>query len=563
MIARFSVAVAVALLSSSAWAQPATRDEQAIARDPRLAQALPSAQAADVIYANRIITRLRARVLTNMPVDRARAASDTLDDLVDNARLVDKNAVGPVTIAEASGVVILRVGDRNVLTLVQADVDELTGETLSQKAVEAAAALRIALAEAIELRTPERLFRAGLWVLAATMLFGAALFLLRLGHLRLHRVLIGATGQAFGRVLPSDTAREPAALVSRFIGVGVTLAIFGFAGLLSYWWLTFSLRQFPYTRPWGESLRTRLLQLLGEVGQSVVAALPGLFIVLIVVATTRLLVRVSNGFFTSVERGRVETTWAHPDTAGATRRLVAVVLWLFALIVSYPYLPGSGSDAFKGVSVFVGLVLSLGSSGVVNQMMSGLTLIYSRAIRIGDVARLGDNVGVVSAMSLLSVKLRTAMGEEITVPNSVVVGNSTTNYTKVAPSGGSYLSTSITIGYDTPWRQVRALLILAAERCQNVRDDPPPTVVQASLEDFYVRYDLLVCLEDSMDWVGTRDRLHASILDAFNEYGVQITSPNYEADPETPKVVPLDRWFESPAARPGTKATPPIRGQAD
>src|SRR5690606_14266054 len=120
--------------------------------------------------------------------------------------------------------------------------------------------------------------------------------------------------------------------------------------------------------------------------------------------------------------------------------------------------------------------------------------------------------------------------------------------------GGSYLSTVVTIGYDTPWRQVRALLLLAASRTRNVRTEPHPVVIKAALEDPYVRYHLIVCVEDTADRIATRDNLHANILDAFNEYGVQITSPSYEADPETPKVVPPERWFTAPAVEPGQAA---------
>jgi hypothetical protein len=124
-----------------------------------------------------------------------------------------------------------------------------------------------------------------------------------------------------------------------------------------------------------------VLRLLASVGADTVAAVPGIVVVLVIFSVARLLVQVSNGFFANVERGRAEVAWASPETAAATRRLVAILLWLLAIVVSYPYVPGSGSDAFKGISVFVGLVLSLGSSGIVNQLMSGLTLTYARALK--------------------------------------------------------------------------------------------------------------------------------------------------------------------------------------
>ena len=240
----------------------------------------------------------------------------------------------------------------------------------------------------------------------------------------------------------------------------------------------------------------------------------------------------------------------HPETAASTRRLVSGLLWLFALALAYPYLPGSDTDAFKGVSVFVGLVVSLGSSGIVTQMMSGLTLTYSRALRVNDFVRIGDIEGTVTHLGSLSAKIRTLRNEEVTIPNAVVVGNQIVNYSRLAGSEGVYVGTSVTIGYDVPWRQVQALLLEAAGRTEGVRSTPPPRVRQSGLRDFYVEYLLLIALEDPTLRVATLDRLHGHILDAFNEHGVQIMSPSYEADPEGKKVVPRDQWFAAPASPP-------------
>ena len=137
-------------------------------------------------------------------------------------------------------------------------------------------------------------------------------------------------------------------------------------------------------------------------------------------------------------------------------------MWLFALALAYPYLPGSDTDAFKGVSVFVGLIISLGSSGIVTQMMSGLTLTYSRALRVGDFVRIGDVEGTVTYLGSLSAKIKTLRNEEVTIPNAVVVANQIINYSRLAGSEGVYVGTSVTIGYDVPWRQVQALLLQAA-----------------------------------------------------------------------------------------------------
>jgi small-conductance mechanosensitive channel len=190
--------------------------------------------------------------------------------------------------------------------------------------------------------------------------------------------------------------------------------------------------------------------------------------------------------------------------------------------------------------------------------MSGLMLMYSRALRVGDFVRIGEIEGTVTHLGSLSTKVRTSRNEEITIPNAIVVSNATTNYTRNADTG-VMTPTSVTIGYATPWRQVHALLLLAAERTPDIRSAPKPVVLQTSLSDFHVQYTLLVSLANPTRRMPTLAALHANIQDAFNEYGVQIMAPSYEADPEGPKLVPRDQWYAAPAVRPSDEPAPPER----
>jgi small-conductance mechanosensitive channel len=515
---------------------------QAAANQAELTETLPASQAATLVYANRPITILRARILSNGPTERVNAAIARLDELVDNRQS------GPVTTQIERGVLFLKVADRSVFNLVPADLDPLVGETLEQKGSEAADRLRRALAEAVELRTPGRVFWAISRALAATATFALAVFLLRRLYRRATRYLIEATDRSLGKVLAPVSARPHGAWFATVERRATTIAFVLISVIVTYWWITFVLRQFPYTRPWGESMRSFLIARFSQLGLSVIGAIPGLFMVLVIAAIARVVVQLSNRFFRSIENGDISVPWIHQDTASATRRFAAAMLWIFALMVAYPYIPGAQTDAFKGISVFIGLVVSLGSSGIVNQLMSGLTIIYSRALKVGEVVKVGDVEGMVTTMNMLSIKVRTFQGEEITVPNAVVITQSATNYTRPAPQGGAFLGTEVTIGYDTPWRQVKALLVLAAERTSNLRREPKPRVLQRSLEDFYVRYRLLVCLENAVDKVETLDRLLANIQDTFNEFGVQIMSPHYVFDPSSQKTVPTDKWFDAPAA---------------
>jgi len=312
--------------------------------------------------------------------------------------------------------------------------------------------------------------------------------------------------------------------------------------------LTFVLRQFPYTRPWGESLRAFLLTTVENLGLGMLNAVPGLFTAVLIFLFTRAVIRVLGLWFHAVETGRVTPLWLFPETAQPTRRLATALLWTFAAVVAYPYLPGSQTEAFKGASVFLGLMVTFGSSGLVSQIVSGFTLTYSRALRLGDFVRIGDVEGTVTHLGVLSTKVKTVWNEDVTIPNAVVVAQTTTDYSRLGDTEGVFIPTSVTIGYDTPWRQIHAMLLQAAERTPGFRREPKPMVLQASLEDFYVKYTLFACLERQDQRPFVLDALHANIQDVFNEYGVQIMSPNYVIDPAAPKVVLKKDWYAAPAA---------------
>jgi small-conductance mechanosensitive channel len=219
------------------------------------------------------------------------------------------------------------------------------------------------------------------------------------------------------------------------------------------------------------------------------------------------------------------------------------------LVVAYPYIPGSDTAAFQGLSVLIGLMVTLGSTGLINQVISGLFVVYSRSVRPEDYVRVGDIEGEVIDVGFLATKLRTPRQEEITIPHSVLVGTATTNYSRLAGDNGMVVTTSVTIGYNVPWRQVHALLLLGASRTHGVRRDPPPRVLQRELSDVYVQYVLLAHLEIAQNRAAVLSDLHAQIQDAFNEFGIQIMSPHFESQPEKPVFVPKSAWHAAPAAQ--------------
>ena len=494
---------------------------------------------ATLSFNNRDIVEFRATVLGRTPSIRSATVERVLHDLVARRQL------GRVSVRSVEQIMVVSVGTLDLFALVPADASPL-GEPLEDSARRAAATLQISLDEAIELRTPWLVAVGVGWSLVATALLALLLRLVRRGHGALVAATAGMTERQLQKLPGGEVVRAsrlPEVLRSLITLVSVAVGLF-----LLYSWLTFVLNRFPYSRPWGEALRGFLLERISRLGVGILAAIPDLFSVLLIVVVTRFAVKLSGQLFDAVERDRLPLPGVHPDTAQTTRRLVTALFWLFAIVAAYPYLPGSETDAFKGLSVFVGLMISLGSSGIVNQVMSGLTITYSRALRHGDFVRIGDVEGTVTGLGMLSTKVKTPRREELTIPNAVVMSTVTTNYSRLHESEGVFVPTSVTIGYDVPWRQVHALLLLAAERTTGIRRQPAAAVRQTGLRDFHVEYTLLVSVEDPTTRVPVLDALHQNIQDAFNEFGVQIMSPNYEADPEGPKIVPREKWFAAPAA---------------
>ncbi|HEU4354991.1 MAG TPA: mechanosensitive ion channel family protein, partial [Actinomycetota bacterium] len=259
------------------------------------------------------------------------------------------------------------------------------------------------------------------------------------------------------------------------------------------------------------------------------------------------LLKVVHLFFGAVGRGEVALSGFEPEWADPTYKLLRVAIVALALVVAYPYIPGSGSDAFKGISIFIGIVFSLGSSSTIANVIAGYTMTYRRAFRVGDRVKIGDVLGDVTEMRLQVTHLRTIKNEEVVIPNSSILNNEVVNYSSLAHRLGLILHTQVGIGYETPWRQVEAMLLIAAARTPEIMKDPRPFVRQLSLGDFAVTYEINVYCGDAHAMSQIYTGLHRNILDVFNEHGIQIMTPAYEGDPESPKVVPKDQWFATPA----------------
>jgi len=307
-----------------------------------------------------------------------------------------------------------------------------------------------------------------------------------------------------------------------------------------YFWATAVLGRIPLTRAWSESMFGLVVDLALWVFHGIVEALPGLAMVTVIFLLTRSLVKIVGSIFTRIQQGELEVSWLDAAIAAPTRRVVVMLLWVFALVIAYPYIPGSSTKAFQGVSVLVGVMFSLGSSGVISQAMSGLALMFNRILRVGECVAVGDVVtGVVKQIGYFNTVIVTSYGEEVTVPNSLVMSSKVTNLSRHGGGPGVLWTTGVTIGYDSPWRQIHAMLLEAARNTPELATDPAPKVAQHALNDFYVDYRLTVVVQGPFRQ--TLSALHANIQDIFNANGVQIMSPHYMTDTAQPKVVPSDK----------------------
>lgn len=501
-------------------------------------------RATPVMVWNREITQLRGYFENVSPAQRAAGVEQRILAIPSGQPSYKVDARDSV-VGKYSGAWIF-VNDTIIFGLMTQDANISEGETFEALKQKTVANLQAWLAVRAEQEKWPLILEGLALSVAASIVFGVALiYAIRFNNRWLAKRGEAMSDPTLSPLMISDVNIKPY-LIALEIGV-FKLVFWGLVLALAYVWATFVLSQFPYSKPWGVHLSAFLLQMFKDFGIGIVNAMPDLFTVLVVFLLTRLFVRVITAFFYSAESGIFQSVWLQPETARATRRLVVVLIWIFALVIAYPYLPGAHTEAFKGVSVFVGLMLSLGSAGMVGQVVGGLVVVYSRAFRTGEYVKIGEYEGEIREIGILSTKMLTLKHEEITIPNAVLVGSTTVNYSRHADGGGSILSTSVTIGYDAPWRQVHGLLLMAAERTPTVLKTPEPRVLQRSLSDFYVEYQLLFRIKHPEQRYLILSELHGQIQDAFNEYGVQIMSPHFEMQPDTTIVVPEADWFKRPA----------------
>ena len=474
---------------------------------------------------------------------RARLIRDRIEAVAADSAI----SVDALRILESEGLIKILAGDRMLLGIVEADA------SLEQvPRAELAALYRQRIQQAIgdyrAARSGAALRRAGVNTFVGTLLLVAGVAALvwlwrRLDGLATRRLQthIHSVGIQSFEVMRAD--RIWSALVAGLHGLRTVVLL---ATALVY--VGYVLAQWPWTRGLSRDMVGFVLAPLEVLGRGFVANIPRLIFLVVLFYVVRLVVRLCRLFFEAVGRGTVTLRGFDTDWAAPTYKIVRVAIVAFGLIVAYPYVPGSDSEAFKGVSLFIGILFSLGSSSAIANIIAGYMMTYRRAFKIGDRVKIGDSIGDVIETRLQVTHLRSVKNEEIVIPNSQILGNDVVNFTSLSKTHGLILHTEVGIGYQTPWRQVEAMLLTAAERCAPPSGEPPRAfVLLKNLGEFAVTYELNMYCSDVKSMVKLYTLMHRHILDVFNEFGVQIMTPAYEGDPAEPKVVPPKDWYAPPA----------------
>lgn len=426
--------------------------------------------------------------------------------------------------------VFLSIGPEVLLTITEADAQ-------AQRSTPQAVAEQVlpSLKEAIRNyrldREPRQLARNGLYALIASVAF--LVISLAVGALsgKLFPWLI----QMLAARLPGLRVKEvevisPAAIASFWLQILKALRLVLLL-VLFFYYAAFTLRLFPWTRAVGEGVKDYFSQALELVLSATANYLPNLFIVAIIAFLAYYTLRVFKPFFAAIDRGSLVIPGFYSDWARPTYNLLVMLVIALAAILAFPYLPGFHSPAFQGITVFLGLLLSLGSTSAITNVIGGIILTYTRAFRIGDHIRIGDVVGDIIETNFLAVRICTPTNQVITIPNSSLLSNKVVNYdiSSRELSRSLILQSTVTLGYALPWRKVHDTLIAAALSTEHILAEPAPFVLQTSLDNHYVSYQINAFTDLPSSMVLIYSQLHQNIQDKCNENGIEILSPNYTA----------------------------------
>ena len=434
--------------------------------------------------------------------------------------------VDSIRVEDRGAWVDVLAGNEPLLTVTEGDATAV-GRSRAQLAAEYAEIIRRSVSTYRQEHTLSAFLRGLLFSLIATI----GLFLVFFVLLRIRRAARNYLQRFVDRSKENSSTRPVRSrmvryLVAPLVGTGIIVVTAATVALLEIY-ATLVLSFFASTRYISARLSRWTIVELGDVFQAVWAYLPNLVIVVVFLVAARALIRVNQYIFQEIREGTLRVKGFYPDWAEPTAKLARMLILAITVVVVFPYLPGSNSPAFRGVSVFLGVLLSFGSTSAVAHGVAGTILTYMRSYNIGDFVRIGDTVGQVVEKTLLVTRIETQKREIVTIPNGSVLGGVVVNYSGEADKGGVIFYTKVSISYSAEWQKVHQLLISAAQATPDILQEPAPFVLQANLNDFYVSYELNVFTSHPQNMQFIYSALHQNIQDRFNEAGIEINSPHY------------------------------------
>ncbi|MEO6952973.1 MAG: mechanosensitive ion channel family protein [Polyangia bacterium] len=483
--------------------------------EPEAAANAPSSRSAPVVFRDETLFDIAAPLGALDQVARAKAIGERL-----SAASTDGKAEHEVRV-EGDDVL---AGTRVIVSVTEADALP-TGRTRRQLVADRAARIATALERDRRDRSIRGVAIGAGYSVAVTIAFFGLLWVVMRGSKRLEAALLRLSSlhldRRFAWLGPANVAPVLRVLV-QLVRVVVIL-------VLAYVYADLVLNFFPWTRGIAEKLFGYIRSALAWAGTGTIDYLPKLAYIVVTVLVVRYVLKLAQLLFDALQHGRLVIDGFYADWAEPSYNILRFLILALTAVIIFPYLPGSSSPAFRGISVFLGVLFSIGSASSIGNLVSGVVITYMRPFQIGDRVQLGDTIGDIVSKNLLVVRIRTIKNVEITVPNALVLGNHIVNFTAPTREQTLILHTSVTIGYDAPWRQIHELLLEAANGTDGLLSEPAPFVLQKALDDFYVEYEINAHTKRATEMVDTYSRLHQRIQDAFNAAGVEIMSPHFTA----------------------------------
>jgi small-conductance mechanosensitive channel len=501
-----------------------------------------------VVVEGKTLFYVQERVYSFSPADRARAIAERIQRIYKETRF----SLNAIHVEEEETTTDIVAGDTIIMAVTDRDA-HAAGRSRQELAQEYAGVIRTAAEELQKEHSVKTRALGLLWTVLTTVILMLAFMLLKTVFPKLYRKLDSWRGTRIRslriqklELLTAGRITDALIMLARGGRIAAVLIL-----LYSYVSLVFSF--FPGTRGWGAILFDYVMRPVKLIWDAIANNLQDFFFIAVILFVAYYGIKFVKFIFAEIGKGTIEMPGFYRDWAEPTYKIVRFLLIAFTAVVVFPYLPGSKSPAFQGVSIFLGVLFSLGSTSAVANIVSGMLLTYTRAFQDGDRVRIGETTGDVLGKTLLVTRIRTIKNEDISIPNALVLSSHIINYSSSAQEQGLILHTGVTIGYDAPWRQVYELLIAAARDTERILKEPKPFVLQTSLDDFYVSYELNAFTDQPTYMARIYSDLHQNIQDKFNEAGVEIMSPHYGAMRDGNSIaIPADyvpKTYQAPSFR--------------